>query len=131
MTGRSYIERLVDPWLAELVADVPAVLLVGPRAAGKTTTAARLARTVLRLDDRNVRAAIAADPDSVLRDADPPVLVDEWQLAPDVLAATKRLVDDDSSPGRFLLAGSAADDVGVQQWPGTGRVIRVPLWGLT
>ena len=131
MTSRSYIERLVDPWLAELVADVPAVLLVGPRAAGKTTTAARLVRTVLRLDDPNVRAAIAADPDSVLRDADPPVLVDEWQLAPGVLAATKRLVDEDPSPGRFLLTGSAADDAGVQQWPGTGRVIRVPLWGLT
>ncbi|MFN0092197.1 MAG: ATP-binding protein [Acidimicrobiales bacterium] len=131
MTGRSYIERLVDPWLAELVADVPAIMLVGPRATGKTTTAARLARTVLRLDDRNVRAAITADPDSVLRDADPPVLVDEWQLAPDVLAATKRLVDADPSPGRFLLAGSAADDAGAQQWPGTGRVIRVPLWSLT
>ncbi|MDY7102368.1 MAG: DUF4143 domain-containing protein [Actinomycetota bacterium] len=131
MAHREYIERLVDPWLSELVGDVPAVMLVGPRAAGKTTTAARLARTVLRLDDRNVRGAVAADPDSVLRDADPPVLVDEWQLAPDVLAATKRLVDADPSPGRFLLAGSAADDMDRQQWPGTGRVIRVPLWSLT
>lgn len=131
MADGRYIERLVDPWLNELVSDVPAVLLVGPRAAGKTTTAARLARTILRLDDHNVRDAVAADPDSVLRDGDPPVLVDEWQLAPDVLAATKRLVDADPSPGRFLLAGSAADDIGVQQWPGTGRVIRVPLWSLT
>ncbi|MGE0729136.1 MAG: ATP-binding protein [Acidimicrobiia bacterium] len=128
---RTYIPRLVDAWLAELVADVPAVLLVGPRASGKTTTASRLARTVLRIDDPNVRAAVAADPDSVLRDATPPALVDEWQLAPEILAATKRLVDDDPSPGRLLLAGSAADDINVGQWPGTGRVIRVPMWGLT
>jgi predicted AAA+ superfamily ATPase len=41
------------------------------------------------------------------------------------------MIDADPQPGRFVFTGSAADDVGVDQWPGTGRVIRLPLWGLT
>lgn len=38
-----YRSRLLDGLLDELMVDLPAVLLVGPRAAGKTTTALRRA----------------------------------------------------------------------------------------
>jgi uncharacterized protein len=126
-----YVKRLAEPWIAELLEDVPAILLVGPRASGKTTTALRHARTVLRLDHEAVRGAMAADPEAVLRDAEPTVLVDEWQLEPTSLAAAKRLIDVDDSAGQFIFAGSAADEVGPHAWPATGRFIRVPLWGLT
>jgi predicted AAA+ superfamily ATPase len=34
-----YVPRLVDGLLEELTAGLPAVLVVGPRACGKTTTA--------------------------------------------------------------------------------------------
>jgi uncharacterized protein len=44
-----------------------------------------------------------ADPDAVLRDGEPPVLVDEWQLEPSSLGAAKRLVDSDDAPGQFIL----------------------------
>ena len=47
------------------------------------------------------------------------------------MAAAKRLIDSQPDPGRFLFAGSAGDDAGIHQWPGTGRFIRVPMWGLT
>jgi len=126
-----YVERLVDRWLVELLADVPAVMVVGPRAGGKTTTASRLAQSVLRLDQRQARDAVDADPDSVLASFDRPLLVDEWQLSPEVLGAAKRSIDVDSDPGQFLFTGSAVDDAGIDQWPGTGRVIRLRLWGLT
>lgn len=128
---RRYLPRLLDAWLAELVADVPGVMLVGPRSCGKTTSAQRLAATVLRLDQQSVRDAVEGDPDAVLADADPPVLVDEWQRAPASLGAAKRLIDHDARAGRFLFTGSAADDLTIDQWPGTGRFIRVPMWGLT
>ncbi len=126
-----YIERMVDRWLVELVADTPGVMVVGPRASGKTTSGLRLAKTVLRLDQEEVRRAIAGDPDAVLSDADRPVLVDEWQLAPSCLGAAKRLIDADSSPGRFIFTGSATDTLNDGAWPGTGRFIRVAMWGLT
>jgi len=129
--SHAYIVRLLDPWLDELLNDVAGVMLVGPRACGKTTSALRHATTVLRLDQRAVRDAVEADPDAVLADADPPVLVDEWQLAPSAIGAAKRLIDQEPSAGRFLFTGSAADELGAGQWPGTGRLIRVPIWGLT
>ena len=130
MVSASYVARLVDPLLAELVADVPGVMIVGPRACGKTTTSIRYARTVLRMDRDETRRAVTADPDAVLADADPPVLVDEWQRAPAALAAAKRLIDHDPAPGRFVFTGSASDTLSPDAWPGTGRFIRVPMWGL-
>jgi predicted AAA+ superfamily ATPase len=126
-----YFTRLVDPLLKELIADVPAVMLVGPRACGKTTSASRLASTRLRLDRDETRRAVEADPDVVLADARPPVLVDEWQRAPSSLSAANRLIDDAPVPGRFVFTGSASDTLPPEAWPGTGRIVRVPMWGLT
>ena len=71
-----YIPRLVDPLIVELLAGVPALLLVGPRASGKTTTARRHARSVIRLDRPAEAAAVAADPDCALVDLREPVMID-------------------------------------------------------
>lgn len=126
----SYVRRLLDDQLSDLLAAHPAILLVGPRAAGKTTTARRYAASVVRLDRPAEAAAFAADPDAALARLDGPVLLDEWQAVPDVLGAVKRAVDDDGRPGRFLLTGSVRADLDAQTWPGTGRLIRVSLHGL-
>jgi hypothetical protein len=74
---------------------------------------------------------VEADPDAALRGLDTPVLVDEWQLVPDVLAAIKRRVDADPRPGKFLVTGSVRGDVDSPTWPGTGRLIRVSMSTLT
>jgi len=126
---QGYVTRLVDPLLDDLMAALPAVLLVGPRASGKTTTAARRTKTTLRLDRRSEALAVAADPDVALTWAEAPVLIDEWQLVEEVLGAVKRAVDDEPGAGRFLLTGSTAADMTAAGRPATGRVIRVPLWG--
>jgi uncharacterized protein len=126
-----YIPRLADAPIEELLGGVPALLLVGPRAAGKTTTARRHARSVLRLDRPAEAAVVAADPDVALAELREPVLIDEWQAVPEVLGAVKRAVDDDPRPGRFVLTGSVRAELTAAGWPGTGRLVRVPLWGLT
>ena len=74
-----YRERLLDRLLAEMLTELPALLLVGPRATGKTTTAARHASTIIRLDREAEAAAFRADPDAALRGHPEPVLLDEWQ----------------------------------------------------
>jgi predicted AAA+ superfamily ATPase len=126
-----YITRLVDPMLDELLVEFPAVSLVGPRAAGKTTTAVRRAGTVLRLDEPQTGQAVAGSPDAMIRGLESPVVLDEWQDVPDVLGAVKRAVDEDPAPGRFILTGSVRAELEQQVWPGTGRVLQVPMYGLS
>lgn len=126
-----YRPRLVDNLLEELLGELPAVMVTGPRATGKTTTAKRHAARVVHLDRPAEAAVFRADPDVALAQHDEPVLLDEWQEVPTILGAIKRAVDDDPRPGRFLLTGSVRADLEAATWPGTGRLVRVPMYGMT
>lgn len=128
---RDYRRRLADVRIADLLTAFPAVLINGPRAAGKTTTARQHAASEVRLDQPAQAAAFHADPDAALRSRAEPLLLDEWQEVPEVLGAVKRAVDDDPAPGRFLLTGSVRTDLEATMWPGTGRLVRVRMYGLT
>jgi len=131
MAGLGYVTRLAEARIEELFAELPALLITGPRATGKTTTAERHAETVVRLDMEAQAAAFRADPDAALRALPTPVLLDEWQVVPGVLGAVKRAVDAQRGAQRFLLTGSVRADLDVPSWPGTGRVVRVQMYGLT
>ena len=126
-----YLKRLADPLVAELLKELPALALVGPRASGKTTTAARYARTVIRLDRPAEALAVAADPDVAIEGLAEPVLLDEWQEVPEVLGAVKRACDTEPRPGRFILAGSIRAETETATWPGTGRVTRIAMYPMT
>ncbi|MEA5117019.1 MAG: DUF4143 domain-containing protein [Propionicimonas sp.] len=127
----AYRTRLVDDRLDSAIEQLPAVLLAGPRACGKTTTAARHAASVVRLNRDAEAAAFRADPDVALGRLEKPALLDEWQDVPGVLAAVKRAVDADPRPGRFILTGSVSAELTQNSWPGTGRITRIPMWGMT
>ena len=47
-----YLRRLVDTELDELMLELPAIVLEGPKGVGKTATAERRARTIVRLTSR-------------------------------------------------------------------------------
>jgi len=126
-----YRSRAVDPLIDRLLAELPALFIVGPRAAGKTTTAARYARTVVQLDREAEAVAFRADPDAALRGLPEPILLDEWQAVPGVLGAVKRAIDSRPDPGRFIVTGSVRSDLEAELWPGTGRLTRVPMYGMT
>jgi len=87
-----YRSRLLDGLLDQLLAELPAVLLVGPRAAGKTTTALQRAASVIRLDVPGEALAFQADPDAIIRGAGEPLLLDEWQAVPETFPAVKRAI---------------------------------------
>jgi len=109
----------VDDVLDELLPQLPAIAIEGPKAVGKTRTGAERARTVRRLDDRNEVELIEADPGRLLT-GEPPILIDEWQRYPSSYDVVRHAVDDDLTPGRFILTGSAAPREPVHS--GAGRI---------
>jgi uncharacterized protein len=123
--------RSADAVLAEMLEDHSAVFVVGPRATGKTTTCEVQAGSVVRLGDPKTAAAFSVDPRSILQGHTSPVLCDEWQEVPQSLQAIKLAVDSDSARGQFVVTGSVRGDIDTPTWPGTGRFIRLPMYGLT
>lgn len=102
-------DRFVSQRVREALADTPAVLIVGPRRAGKTTLARTMGdagRSYITLDDQTAMQAAQTDPAGFIRGLDL-AIIDEIQRVPDLLLAIKKSVDDDYRPGRFLLTGSA------------------------
>ena len=128
---QTYLPRLVDPILDDYLEQLPASIVVGPRTAGKSTTLARRAATVVRLDMEAQAAPFRADPDVALRGLDEPVLLDEWQNVPGVLGAVRRAVEADPRPGRFLVTGSVRAELDNEVWPGTGRLVRLAMYPMT
>ena len=106
------------------------MLVTGPRAVGKTTTALRHAEAVLRLDRPEDASLVRDDPDAAIRVGPFPLLLDEWQHTPEVLGAVKRAVDDGLHPGRYVVTGSARNDLIAGAWPGTGRFLDIQMWPL-
>lgn len=126
-----YLRRHVDDFLDGALQHLPALMLTGPRACGKTTTAARRTHSIVRADDPAQTALLEANPQGYLTELDPPVLIDEWQAVPETLAAVKRIVDSRIGPGHFLVTGSVRARIQLNPWPGTGRITPLPMYGLT
>ena len=101
-----YVRRVVDDELDVLFPQLSAIHLDGPKGVGKTTTALQRCRTVRRLDRPAERTVLEADPDVIALDK-APVLLDEWQRVPAVWDSVRNIVDEDHTPERFLLTGSA------------------------
>lgn len=116
-----YRRRVIDTVLDDVQPSLRAVVLQGAKGVGKTATASRRARTVIRLDREVERTTFAAQPE-MLAELPGPVLIDEWQRWPESWDVVRRAVDDGSPRGRLLLAGSSAPR-GATVHSGAGRIV--------
>lgn len=107
-----YISRHMENKILELSKSYSAILLTGPRQAGKTTMLRSLAerenigREYVSLDDLNVRDMAKNDPALFLQLHKPPVLIDEVQYAPELFTYIKIHIDKQQNPGDFWMTGS-------------------------
>ncbi len=106
--------RKCEQLLKELLKDFRILYLTGPRQAGKTTLVRKIANDLemeyVSLDDQTAFASANDDPHGFIDSlASKPMVLDEFQYAPQLVKAIK-LVSDQLGPherGRFFLTGSA------------------------
>ena len=105
-------ERNLTGVLLDALAHRPVVVLHGPRQAGKSWLAQKVASgpylaEYLTLDDPAVLTATATDPAGFIQALSGNAIIDEVQRAPQLFVAIKANVDRNRQAGRFLLTGSA------------------------
>lgn len=126
----SYLKRTADAVLAEHLDAFGAVLIEGPKWCGKTTTAEQVAKSIIKLQDTDMRdeyLSTAATKPSLLLKGATPRLIDEWQDAPVLWDAVRTVVDERAVPGQFILTGSNAVDKSQIHHSGTGRISRLKM----
>ncbi|HEY1916573.1 MAG TPA: ATP-binding protein [Streptosporangiaceae bacterium] len=105
------VPRRAQGLVSEALEDTRVVLVNGARQAGKSTLTrvavdGRPGTIVRLLDDATTLRAARDDPAGFV-EHDALMVIDEIQLAPELLRAIKVVVDLEPRPGRFLLTGSS------------------------
>lgn len=122
-----YRSRLIDSLIVASLDTFGAVILEGPRAVGKTTTALAHAKSSVRLDSSPAAMQLAELSPAAILEGETPRLVDEWQLAPSIWNAVRHEVDTRASTGQFILTGSSTPSDDTTRHSGAGRFRRVRL----
>lgn len=122
-----YRSRVVESELRERMQATGALLIDGPKAVGKTSTAARVGATMLRMDvDRAARAALDIQPDQLFT-MPTPIVFDEWQETPELWNLVRRAVDDHEGKGLYVLTGSSRPRDDARMHSGAGRIGRLRM----
>lgn len=105
-----YKNRIADQLLRDKLEAMGAVLIEGPKACGKTTTAEQQAKSVIYMDDpakQQQYKQMAQTNIGFLLEGETPRLIDEWQEVPQFWDAIRFEVDHRDEDGQFMLTGSA------------------------
>ena len=129
MADFTYKKRIADSVLKRKLNASGAVLVEGAKWCGKTTSAEQQARTINYISDPAVlnKNLILAEMDiNALLEGEKPLLLDEWQVIPQLWDAVRYAVDRSKGTGQFLLTGSAVplseEEREKLHHTGTGRI---------
>jgi predicted AAA+ superfamily ATPase len=104
-----YRHRIIESKLKKLKEHFPVVVVTGARQVGKSTLLAYLfgknARHIV-FDPVTDEFGARRDPEFFLQQHKTPLILDEIQYAPELLAVIKKNTDKDRAPGQFFLTGS-------------------------
>ena len=113
---QGYVERELSLKIEESLANFPVVALLGPRQSGKSTLVRHL------LEERDDVLVLDMERPSDLQKLEEPeffleihqeklICIDEVQLLPNIFPLLRALVDANRHPGRFLILGSASQEL--------------------
>lgn len=106
-----YIPRAIEGTIRRISKTFPILLLRGPKGCGKTTTLQSIAtkdRKYVTLEDEANRELAQSDPAYFLKRNKAPVLIDEIQLAPELLPELVPLVAEPKKMGLYWLTASSS-----------------------
>src|SRR6516162_2754912 len=104
-----YIARKLADVLTGAARHFQAVVVTGPRRAGKTTLLRQLFREAqyVLLEDPDIQGRVRSDPRSFIEGLHPPVIFDEIQNTPELLAYVRTVIDTGRRRmGQWLFTGS-------------------------
>ena len=102
---KEYISRLIDKKVADYLSVFGAISIEGPKWCGKTWTSLNHANSAFSLDDDELKQKAMLSLDYIL-DNDMPVLIDEWNLVPNIWDAVRRKCDETTKKGNYILTCS-------------------------
>ena len=128
LTKEGYRERLIDKKINECLNVFGAISIVGPKWCGKTWTSLSHANAVkyINSSDKNLLNLAQMDVNQILI-GDYPILIDEWQLVPQIWDAVRRKCDEDKIKGKYILTGSATERENTIDHSGAGRICKLNM----
>jgi predicted AAA+ superfamily ATPase len=101
------INRTIEPVLLGLAKQYPVVTITGPRQSGKTTLCRKVFPDLkyVNLEAPDTRTFAIEDPRRFLAANQGGVIIDEIQRVPDLLSYIQTIVDNQTTPGQFILTG--------------------------
>lgn len=102
-----YIPRTIEDKLISIIDNYQVIMITGPRQVGKSTLLNFVSRRTnkkinkVTLDDLILRNQAKEDPELFLRTHETPLIIDEFQKAPELLSYIKMIVDNDNEKITF------------------------------
>lgn len=102
-----YIPRTLEDKLISMIDKYQIIMITGPRQVGKSTLLNYISRKLdkkinrVTLDDLMLRNQAREDPELFLRTHETPLIIDEFQKAPELLSYIKMIVDNDNEKITF------------------------------
>ncbi len=103
-----YFQREIESEVLEMAAQYPVLTITGPRQSGKTTLVRHLFGHLpyYSFESPDIRALVASDPRSFLRQNHNGAILDEIQNIPELLSYLQQVVDENRDKVKFILTGS-------------------------
>ena len=122
-----YLKRYIEKEIERALKSSGAVVVVGPKFCGKTTTSMLFQKSYVKLNTNSRIGLARLNPKQVLV-GDHPRLIDEWQTVPEIWNCVKEDLDDDYQFGKYLLTGSSTPvDKSELHHSGAGRITTVKM----